>query len=73
MNIELCGDCLDPVVRASLTQCRGYLKADLAKAESGHDYFHVFDKDTAEDIKKLKKHIKAFDRVLSYYGGPLGE
>jgi hypothetical protein len=73
MKFQPCGDCLDQIVRRNLTECRGYLKKDLAKAQAGEDYFHVFDTDTEADIKLLKKNIKAFDRVLAYYGGPCDE
>lgn len=68
--IELECDQLESIVRHELTRMLSYLENDLDRVKE-KDTGYVFSSDKQKDIKKIKKHIKSFKRVLKYYGGDL--
>jgi hypothetical protein len=67
MTIDLEYEQADKITVASLKNILDCLKADLQKAKAS-DRGWIFHTDKEEDIKEIKKHIKAFKLVLKYYG-----
>lgn len=63
VTIELEGDQIDHVIAEELKWCLDTLRQDLAREQP-----RIFHLDPKKDKKKIKKHILAFRKVLSYYG-----
>ena len=67
ITVEIDYDEADKIVVANLSSMLECLENDyeLRKEDRG---MAIFEKDKDEDLKLLKKHIKAFKTVLKYYG-----
>lgn len=66
MKVEIDDEQLMCFFRTSLAETLGTMQEDLAKTKRGN-ITGVFSWDAKEEIKELKKHIKALKRVLEYY------
>ena len=62
MTIEICDEQLNDIVVKELSAQLSYLKADYEDGRVG-----VFSFDWDEDRKKVKRLIKALERVLEWY------
>ena len=62
MTIEICDEQLNAIVIKELSAQLSYLKEDYADGRVG-----VFSFDWDEDRKKVKRLIKALERVLDWY------
>lgn len=69
LKVEIDYEAADAIVLASLKDVLETLEKDLANRTPGS--LGIFERDYEEDVKILKKHIKAFKRVMKYYGGDL--
>ncbi len=68
MKIEIDDMFAEQVVIQMLNESMEMLEKDLEAYEAGgHPFIAVFSTDPDEDAKRLKKQIKAFKRVLSWY------
>jgi hypothetical protein len=68
MKIEIDDMFAEQVVIQMLHESMEMLEKDLEAYEAGgHPFIAVFSTDPDEDVKRLKKQIKAFKRVLSWY------
>jgi len=68
MKIEIDDMFAEQVVAQMLRDSMEMLENDLAAYKKGDSpYIPVFSTDPVEDAKQLKKQIKAFKRVLSWY------
>lgn len=65
ITVELDSEAIDQVIVDQLFASRSSLLKDY---ESGTG--HVFSLDTDEDRKLIRKTIKAFERVISWYSVP---
>lgn len=63
MTIEICDEQLNAIVIKELAAQLSYLKEDYEDGRVG-----VFSFDWDEDRKKVKRLIKALERVLDWYG-----
>jgi hypothetical protein len=70
VTIEVDSDQLNTIVRADLKLLLESLEDDLSRNEA-NKRGSIFSMDFEEDQKEIKKHIKAFKRVLKYYGEAL--
>jgi hypothetical protein len=61
--IEVCDEQLTELVLAELQHSLEALKQDLKDGRSG-----LWSHDPKEDRKIIKKHIKALELILEYYG-----
>lgn len=68
VTIEIEQEQIDAIIRTELKDFIGYFEADLARCEENKKGA-IFSMDYEEDRKELKKHIKAFKRVLKYFSG----
>jgi hypothetical protein len=66
MNIDLHPDTLDDITRQNLKMVLMGFESDLKQ-----DTQRIFVADPKEDKKLIKKHIKAFNLVLDYFGNEL--
>ena len=62
MPIEICDEQLHAIVIKELSEQLSYLKEDLEEGKVG-----VFSFDWDEERKKVKRLIKALERVLDWY------
>lgn len=60
---------INSIVNAMLRETRDDFEGYLRQYENGKDWVAVFEVDREKDIKMLKKHVKACDRLLKWYGG----
>lgn len=67
MKIELRSEQADDVVTHELKGLLKELRAQYAHRANRNGYA-VFEHDKAEDLKIMKKHIKACKLLLKYYG-----
>lgn len=68
MKIEIDDMFAEQVVIQMLHESMEMLEKDLVAYKEGDGpYIAVFSTDPDEDVKQLKKQIKAFKRVLSWY------
>jgi hypothetical protein len=67
MKIEVCGCCIEEVVRGDLRSTLENLEHDRKKRKT-KDGTAVFDLDQKRDIEILDEHIAAMKLVLRYYG-----
>ena len=63
MTVEICDEQLNAIVIKELATQLSYLKEDYEDGRVG-----VFSFDWDEDRKKVKRLIKALERVLDWYG-----
>ena len=63
MTIEICDEQLHAIIIKELSAQLSYFKQDLEDGRVG-----VFSFDWDEDRKKVKRLIKALERVLDWYG-----
>ena len=63
MTIEICEEQLHAIIVKELSAQLSYFKQDLKEGRVG-----TFSFDWDEDRKKVKRLIKALERVLDYYG-----
>ena len=69
-TFELEWEQVDTIVVSSLKDLLECLQNDLERVQEQRKGF-VFKDTPEEDIKAIKKHIRAFKRVLRYYGEEL--
>jgi hypothetical protein len=69
MTFELADEQVDGIVVSQLAWHRDMFIQDIAACEK-NEGMAIFDTDRKKDLKQLKKHLKAFNLVLKYYGEP---
>lgn len=67
VTVELECEQIESLVKQDLITLLDCLQNDLGRIEENQRGY-VFHTDWQEDLKEVKKHIKAFKRVLKYYG-----
>jgi hypothetical protein len=67
VTIDIDEEALVPKVLAQGIQ---QFEQDLEGYKSGNRFIAIFDIDPEKDKKEIKKHIKAFKRVMKYYSPP---
>jgi len=68
VKLEIDDEVADAIVIKVLRSSMEMLEKDLESYEAGgRPFIAVFSTDPDEDAKQLKKQIKAFKRVLSWY------
>lgn len=67
IKIELEAEALVKLVRENLEDSLSSLKDDLRRRKKGHSGYGIYHTDKDEDIKALKKVIKAYQLVLKDY------
>lgn len=70
-SVELSQETLDEIVCKSLKDTLDILKEDMVRVKEGK-HISIFSTDNEEDIKMIKKHIKAIKLLLSWYDWPSG-
>ena len=70
VEFDLDYDEVDRITVSSLKELRNLLENDLERRKEGTG-MAIFDTDKDEDVKLLKKQIKAFETVIKYYAGDL--
>jgi hypothetical protein len=71
MKLEIDIDTAETLVVPVLKEGLESLERDLFRYENDDDDFiAIFSTDSDEDIKMIKKHIKAFKRVINWYAVP---
>jgi len=70
IEFDLDYDEVDRITVNSLKELRNLLENDLERRKEGTG-MAIFDTDKDEDVKLLKKQIKAFETVIKYYAGDL--
>ena len=68
-TFEITQDQLDSIVIAALMDARDTFNEYLKQYEDGKEWVAVFETDKEKDIKLLKKHAKACNRLLYWFGG----
>lgn len=68
MKIEVCGCCIEEVVRGDLRSTLENLEDDRKRRKSKAGGTAIFDLDQKRDIEILDEHIAAMKLVLRYYG-----
>lgn len=66
INIDLGFEDMDRITAGNLKEVRSFMKADL-KARKTNKGISIFSTDKKEDIKVMKKYIKAFDLIIPYF------
>jgi hypothetical protein len=66
MLIEISEEAIDALIVQELSERYYDLKATLDNAEAGHRT-HMFSTVQDIEVKEIKKHMKAFKRVLGWY------
>lgn len=68
MKIEVCIEGVHEIVQSEIKEVVAILKLDLKNRlnNTGISFFH---NNKAKDVAELRKHIKAMELVLKYYGG----
>jgi hypothetical protein len=72
VTIELEPDQIDTLVKADLRSLLDCLESDLERVQEDQKGY-VFVSDWQKDAKEIEGHIKAFEKVLRYYGEDLQE
>lgn len=67
VQIEIDEEVLDAVMVGALKDARDGLKNALRERKIDAGAIGIFDIDKDTDIRKIKKHLKAFDRVIDYF------
>jgi len=67
MKIKPCPEFFDDITTQNLKEAMAILKEDYKRRKSGHA-LAIFKHDINEDLREIKRHIKAFKTVLLYYG-----
>jgi hypothetical protein len=67
--IELCDEQMNVIVIKALMDARDTFNEYLQQYEDGKEWVAVFETDRGKDIKELKKHVKACNRLLYWFGG----
>ena len=57
----------DDITKDNLKGALDVLKEDYKRRKKGHA-LAIFEHDINEDLREIKRHIKAFKTVLLYYG-----
>ena len=70
LTVELDYDQADKIVIQNLKSLMEGLENDYELRKKGEGMV-IFEHDKKEDLRILKKHIKAFKTVLKYYGDDL--
>jgi hypothetical protein len=68
-TIELVDEQLNVIVIKALMDARDTFNDFLKQYEDGKEWVAVFETDKDKDIKLLKKHVKACNRLLYWFGG----
>lgn len=68
IEIDVDWELSDIIVSKNLTELLDIMEHDLDSRKSGTG-MAIFEHDKKEDIKLMKKHIKAIKLVLKYYTG----
>lgn len=70
-RIKITDDQINEIVIAELKESIDSLERYLRDyEEDGNKWIAVFDTDPKQDVKKIKKHLKSFRRVLGWYTVP---
>ena len=69
INIKIEYDQLETIVVAALKDLKQDFEEHLERYEDKDAWVAVFETDREKDIKLLKKHVKACNRLLEWYGG----
>lgn len=69
ITFDLEDEQVDSIIVQQLAWHRDVFVQDIAACEKGEG-MAIFDTNRKKDLKQLKKHLKAFNLVLSYYGEP---
>jgi hypothetical protein len=69
MKVDIPYEVADQLIVVGLKEQLECLKDFLAKNKETEECARVFETDRLEDRRLIKKHIKAFKRVLTWYGG----
>jgi hypothetical protein len=72
VTIELEPDQIDTLVKADLRSLLDCLESDLERVKEDQKGY-VFESDWQKDAKEIEGHIRAFRKVLRYYGEDLQE
>jgi hypothetical protein len=65
-------DFVDKLICASLKSRIEDFQEFVRKYEDGtYDFIPIFSTDPEEDLKRIKKQLKAFKRAYNWYGGDL--
>jgi len=67
MKIKSCPEFFNDITTHNLAEALAILKEDHKRRKGGHA-LGIFKYDIKEDLKEIKRHIKAFETVLLYYG-----
>ena len=67
MKIKPCPEFFDDITTQNLKEALAILKEDYKRRKNGHA-LAIFKHDINEDLREIKRHIKAFKTVLLYYG-----
>jgi uncharacterized protein YicC (UPF0701 family) len=67
MKIKPCPELFDDITTQNLKEALAVLKEDHKRRKKGHA-LAIFEHDINEDLREIKRHIKAFKTVLLYYG-----
>lgn len=68
VEVEIDWELADIIVTKNLMELLDTMEQDLYSREQGTS-MAIFEHDKKEDIKLMKKHIKAMKLVLKYYTG----
>jgi uncharacterized protein YgbK (DUF1537 family) len=68
-TIELCDEQMNVILIKALMDARDTFNECLQQYEDGKEWVAVFETDREKDIKELKKHVKACNRLLHWFGG----
>ena len=66
-TMEVTNEQIDAIIVKEMKVNLETMKTDMEKRRHGHG-MAIFEHSVKEDMKKMKKHIKAFELVLKYYG-----
>lgn len=66
-SVELSQETLNNIVCKTLKETLDLFKEDLIRVKEGK-FVAIFSTDNEEDIKLIKKHIKAIKLLLRWYG-----
>lgn len=68
VTVKLSYDTVDSIVVEQMRYFKNTMSKDLANRKSKKDGSPIFSNNKKKDIAEIKKHIDAFNIVLSYYG-----
>jgi hypothetical protein len=69
IEISIDEETMDDILEQGLLDMRRNLKADYESRKNGTG-MAIFDRDMSEDMRKMRKMLKAFDRVIKYCTPP---